>query len=102
MGNRSKLLLFDPDKKMSHTATIFEDTRPLDVICMGRVAVDLYAEQVYSHLKDTQSFRKYLGGCAGNTAVGTARLGFEIRHVFLCRNRRNGCFFTEHFGKRRS
>ncbi len=77
MGNRSKLLLFDPDKKMSHTATIFEDTRPLDVICMGRVAVDLYAEQVYSHLKDTQSFRKYLGGCAGNTAVGTARLGLK-------------------------
>ena len=68
---------------MSHTATFIEDTRPLDVICMGRVAVDLYAEQVYSHLKDAQSFRKYLGGCAGNTAVGTARLGLKSA-MFSC------------------
>ena len=68
---------------MSHTAPLFEDTRPLDLICMGRVAVDLYAEQVYSHLKDAQSFRKYLGGCAGNTAVGTARLGLKSA-MFSC------------------
>ena len=27
---------------------LFENSRPLDLICMGRVAVDLYAEQVYS------------------------------------------------------
>jgi len=77
------LLLFDPDKKMPSTAPLFEDTRPLDVICMGRVAVDLYAEQVYSHLKDVQSFRKYLGGCAGNTAVGTTRLGLKSA-MFSC------------------
>ena len=83
MENRSKLLLFDSDKKMSRTAPLFEDTRSLDVICMGRVAVDLYAEQVYSHLKDAQSFRKYLGGCAGNTAVGTARLGLKSA-MFSC------------------
>jgi len=50
---------------------------------MGRVAVDLYAEQVYSHLKDAQSFRKYLGGCAGNIAVGTARLGLKSA-MFSC------------------
>jgi len=68
---------------MSRPAPLFEDTRPLDVICMGRVAVDLYAEQVYSHLKDAQSFRKYLGGCAGNIAVGTARLGLKSA-MFSC------------------
>ena len=77
------MLLSDPNKKMSHTAPLFENPRPLDLICMGRVAVDLYAEQVYSHLKDAQSFRKYLGGCAGNTAVGTARLGLKSA-MFSC------------------
>jgi len=30
---------------------LFENSRPLDLICMGRVAVDLYAEQVYSSLE---------------------------------------------------
>ena len=44
---------------------------------MGRVAVDLYAEQIGSPLADAQTFRKYLGGCAGNIAVGTARLGMR-------------------------
>ena len=83
MGNRSKLILFDPNKNMSNTSPFFEDARALDLICMGRVAVDLYAEQVYSHLKDAQSFRKYLGGCAGNTAVGTARLGLNSA-MFSC------------------
>ena len=50
---------------------------------MGRVAVDFYAEQVHSPLEDAQSFRKYLGGCAGNTAVGTARLGLKSA-MFSC------------------
>ena len=68
---------------MSRTTSLFDNSRPLDLICMGRVAVDLYAEQVYSHLKDAQSFRKYLGGCAGNTAVGTARLGLNSA-MFSC------------------
>ncbi len=36
--------------------------RPLDLICLGRVAVDLYAEQIGSRLEDVASFAKYLGG----------------------------------------
>ncbi|MEE8058685.1 MAG: 5-dehydro-2-deoxygluconokinase [Pseudomonadales bacterium] len=57
--------------------TVFDRDRPIDVICMGRVAVDLYAEQIGSTLADAQTFRKYLGGCAGNIAVGSARLGLR-------------------------
>ena len=34
----------------------FENRRSLDLICMGRVAVDLYAEQVHSPLEDAQSW----------------------------------------------
>ena len=34
----------------------FENKRSLDLICMGRVAVDLYAEQVHSPLEDAQSW----------------------------------------------
>lgn len=55
----------------------FEENRPIDVICMGRVAVDLYSEQIGASLENSQSFKKYLGGCAGNIAVGTARLGLK-------------------------
>ena len=37
-------------------------SRPLDVICLGRAAVDLYGQQVGGRLEDMQSFAKYLGG----------------------------------------
>jgi 5-dehydro-2-deoxygluconokinase len=47
--------------------------RPLDLICLGRAAVDLYAEQLGARLEDVASFAKYIGGCAANIAVGTAR-----------------------------
>jgi len=58
---------------------------------MGRVAVDLYAEQIHSPLEDAQSFRRYLGGCAGNIAVGTSRLG--LRSAML------SCVGTDDMGK---
>ncbi|MEE8499825.1 MAG: 5-dehydro-2-deoxygluconokinase [Kiloniellales bacterium] len=51
--------------------------QPLDVICLGRASVDLYGEQVGGPLEDMQSFAKYVGGCATNIAIGTARLGLN-------------------------
>ena len=47
----------------------------LDVICLGRAAVDLYGEQFGGRLEDMQSFAKYLGGSSANLAAGLARLG---------------------------
>jgi 5-dehydro-2-deoxygluconokinase len=51
--------------------------RALDLVCIGRTSVDLYAEQEGARLEDVQSFRKYVGGSATNIAVGTARLGVK-------------------------
>ncbi len=51
--------------------------KTLDVVCLGRAAVDLYGEQLGSSLEDVQSFAKYIGGCAANIAVGAARLGLR-------------------------
>jgi 5-dehydro-2-deoxygluconokinase len=50
-------------------------SKPLDVICLGRAAVDLYGQQFGGRLEDMQSFAKYLGGSSGNLAAGLARLG---------------------------
>lgn len=61
----------------------FTDDKPIDVICMGRVAVDLYSEEIGSTLEESQLFRKYLGGCAGNIAVGSSRVGLKSA-MFSC------------------
>lgn len=45
---------------------------------LGRVIVDLYAEQLHTPLDQVQTFRKYLGGSAGNMAVGLARHGARV------------------------
>ena len=54
-----------------------------DLICLGRLAVDLYAQQPGARLEDASSFAKYLGGSSANTAFGAARLG--LRTAMLSR-----------------
>jgi 5-dehydro-2-deoxygluconokinase len=49
----------------------------LDVICLGRLSVDLYAEQIGARLEDARTFAKSLGGSSGNIAANTARLGLK-------------------------
>ena len=58
-------------------ATRFATNRALDVICLGRFAVDFYAQQIGARLEDVTSFAKYLGGSSANTAFGCARLGLK-------------------------
>ena len=52
--------------------------RPLDVIAMGRVGVDIYPLEVGVRLEDVVTFGKFLGGSATNVAVAAARLGRDV------------------------
>ena len=47
----------------------------LELLTIGRISVDLYAEQLRVPLRDVRSFRKSIGGTATNVAVAAARLG---------------------------
>ncbi|MEC7506107.1 MAG: PfkB family carbohydrate kinase, partial [Actinomycetota bacterium] len=47
----------------------------LDLLSIGRVSVDLYAEQPGVTMSDVTTFRKSIGGTATNVAVATARYG---------------------------
>src|SRR6202171_6349757 len=62
---------------MMRNTTRFAPDRALDVICLGRFAVDCYAQQIGARLEDVTSFAKYLGGSSANTAFGCARLGLK-------------------------
>src|SRR5690625_745951 len=52
----------------------FKDDRPLDLIGVGRLTVDLNADQINRPMEETRSFTKYVGGSPANIAIGTARL----------------------------
>ncbi len=69
--------------------------RPLDLLCLGRAAVDLYGEQVGGRLEDIQSFAKYVGGCPANIAIGTARLGLKSGVISRVGDEQMGRFVVE-------
>lgn len=48
---------------------------PLELLTVGRISVDLYAEQLNVPIAEVRSFRKSVGGTATNVAVAAARLG---------------------------
>src|SRR3989475_8850435 len=68
----------------------FPSDRPLDVACLGRLAVDLYAQQIGCSLEEASSFAKYLGGSSGNMAFGTARLGLRSAMISRVGDEQNG------------
>jgi len=73
----------------------FASGRQLDLICLGRLGVDLYAQQVGARLEDVSSFAKYLGGSSANIAFGTARLGVKSAMLSRVGDDHMGRFLVE-------
>src|SRR5262249_13249962 len=73
----------------------FAAGRSRDIICLGRLAVDLYAQQVGARLEDVSSFAKYLGGSSANIAFGCARLRLPSAIVARAGSGHIGRFLTE-------
>jgi len=80
-------------------ATRFASGRPLDVVCLGRLAVDFYAQQIGARLEDVASFAKYLGGSSANTAFGCARLGLKAGMASRIGDDAMGRFLVETLAK---
>ncbi|BBP96820.1 5-dehydro-2-deoxygluconokinase [Burkholderia sp. SFA1] len=77
------------------TTSRFAPDRALDIVCLGRIAVDLYAQQVGARLEDVSTFAKYLGGSSANIAFGCARLGLNASMLARVGNDHMGRFLTE-------
>jgi 5-dehydro-2-deoxygluconokinase len=86
---------------MMQNKTRFATGRPLDVICLGRFAVDFYAQQIGARLEDVTSFSKYLGGSSANTAFGCARLGLSAALISRVGDDALGHFLTETIARER-
>ena len=71
------------------------DQKKLDIICLGRIAVDFYSQQIGSRLEDANSFAKYLGGSSANIAVGTARMNLKSSMLSRVGDEHMGRFLRE-------
>jgi 5-dehydro-2-deoxygluconokinase len=63
-----------------------QPSRALDVICLGRVGVDLYAVQKNLPLEEVTQFNKSVGGSPANIATAVARLGGKSGVISLVAN----------------
>jgi 5-dehydro-2-deoxygluconokinase len=66
----------------------------IELVCAGRMCVDLYAEQHGADLPEVDSFRRYLGGSAANICFGSSRLGIRTAMLARVGDDQNGEFLS--------
>jgi 5-dehydro-2-deoxygluconokinase len=55
----------------------FSKDKPMDLIAVGRLCIDLNANEIHRPMEETRTFTKYVGGSPANIAIGSARLGLK-------------------------
>lgn len=75
--------------------TLFATNRRFEIASIGRLAVDLYANQYGCDLESVSTFAKYLGGSSGNVAFGCARFGLRSAMITRVGNEQMGRFLIK-------
>ena len=81
----------------------FDQTRPLDLILLGRITIDFnpaYTNEVkedFKPLKDVHMFEKFVGGSPANIAVGVTRYGLKPGFLGKVSNDQFGDFVVDYF-----
>lgn len=77
----------------------FDQTRPLDVIPMGRATIDFNPVDYFKTLAESDTFKKYVGGSPANIAVGLSRLGKKAGFIGKVSDDRFGDYVIDFFKK---
>lgn len=75
------------------------EPRPLDIIPVGRIAIDFNPTDMNRPLSESEHFNKYLGGSPANIAVGMARLGRKVGFLGRISDDAFGDFVQGYFEK---
>ncbi len=74
----------------------FEQDRKLDVIAIGRLCIDLNANEINCPMEETVTFTKYVGGSPANISIGLARLGMKSGFIGKVADDQMGRFATHY------
>ena len=81
----------------------FDQSRPMDLVLLGRVAIDFnpaYNDQVkeeFKPLKKVHMFEKFVGGSPANITVGVTRHGLKAGFIGKVSDDQFGDFVVEYF-----
>ncbi|WP_090648192.1 5-dehydro-2-deoxygluconokinase [Paenibacillus sp. UNC496MF] len=59
----------------------FPAGRPRDFVAIGRLCIDLNANEINRPMEETMTFTKYVGGSPANICIGMARLGHRTAFI---------------------
>lgn len=75
----------------------FDNSKPLDVIPIGRIAIDFNPTDMNKPLSESSNFNKYVGGSPANIAVGLARLGAKCGFIARVSDDQFGDYVENYF-----
>ena len=75
----------------------FDESRELDLIPIGRVAIDFNPTDYYNTLDKCENYKKYVGGSPANIAVGLARLGKKVGFIGKVSDDQFGTYVEDFF-----
>ena len=75
----------------------FSKEKEMDIVLIGRVAVDLNSNEIHVPMEETKTFTKYVGGSPANIAIGMARLGNKVGFIGRVSDDQFGRFVTTYF-----
>jgi len=77
----------------------WKNNRSLDLIALGRLCIDLNANEINRPMEETMTFTKYVGGSPANIAIGTSRLGQKTGFIGKVANDQMGRFIVDYLKK---
>lgn len=78
---------------------IFDHHRSMDLIALGRLCIDLNANETGRPMEETSTFTKYVGGSPANIAIGAARLGLDTGFIGKISKDQMGRFIRSYLHK---
>ncbi len=75
----------------------FKENSKRDFIAIGRIGVDLNANETHRPMEETETFTKYVGGSPANITIGMRRLGMEVGFIGRISDDQHGRFILNYF-----
>ncbi|SDW78731.1 5-dehydro-2-deoxygluconokinase [Paenibacillus sp. CF384] len=78
------------------TYVSFKADRAYDFTAIGRLCIDLNANEINRPMEETMTFTKYVGGSPANITIGMARLGRQTAFIGKIANDQMGRFILDY------
>ncbi|WP_110954863.1 5-dehydro-2-deoxygluconokinase [Anaerosinus massiliensis] len=79
----------------------FDNTKSMDIVLIGRAAIDFNPNELNRTLDKVNTFTKYVGGSPANIAVGVSKLGKQVGFIGAVSDDQFGTFVLDYFNERK-